>query len=135
MIDEIRGLEETLKALKQFPINIQNNVMAGAIRAATKPIIKEARANVPEKTKNLKKSIGVVKRKSEDKTKLHFSVTPRKGKKNNGWYGHLIEFGTATQEAQPFMRPAFENQDRQGIEEAKKYLAKRLDKEIEKAKR
>lgn len=135
MDDEIRGLAETLKALKQLPINIQNNVMAGTVRAATKPIVKDARANAPQKTKNLKKSIGVVKRKSEDKTKLHFSVTPRKGKKYNGWYAHLIEFGTSKLAPNPFMRTAFENQDRQGIEEAKKYLAKRLDKEIEKAKR
>ncbi len=132
---DVTGTDALLKALKQFPENIQKNVMTGAVRAAAKPIIDDARANVPVDSGNLKKSIGVVKRKSDDKTKIHFSVTPRKGGKNDGFYGHMIEFGTSKMAAQPFMRPAFEKQDQQSIEAAKKYMAKRIDKEIEKAKR
>lgn len=135
MIEANIDTSDLLKALKKFPDNIQKNVMTGAVRAAAKPIVSAARANVPVDSGNLKKSIGTVKRKSRDKTKIRFSVTPRKGGKYDGWYGHMLEFGTSKMAAQPFMRPAFENQDDQSIEEAKKYIAKKIDQEIEKAKK
>lgn len=131
----VQGVDELLESLKQFPQNIQKNVITGAIRAGCKPILQAAKANVPTDSGNLKKSLGIVKRRSKDKTKVRFSVTPRRGGKFNGFYAHMIEFGTSKMSAQPFMRPAFDNQDNQSIEEAKKYLAKRIDKEIEKARR
>jgi HK97 gp10 family phage protein len=124
-----------LKALHQFPINIQKNVLRGAVRAGAKPIVDEARALVPKDTGNLKKSIGIVSRKSKDRSKVKFSVTPRRGGKYDGFYAHMIEFGTSKMQPQPFMRPAFEKQDNQSIEAAKEYIAKRIPKEIEKAKR
>lgn len=124
-----------LKALKKFPENIQKNVMTGAVRAGAKVISGEAKSNVQIATGNLKKSIGIIKRKSKDKTKIRFSVTPRRGGKNDGFYSHMVEFGTSKMAAQPFMRPAFENQSDQSIKATKEYLAKRIDKEIAKAKR
>ncbi len=148
MIESSFSNEDLLKALKQFPQNIQKNVIKGAVRAGCKPIVQEAKKNVPKETGNLKKSIGVVARRSKDKSKIKFAVTPRRHKKLpkipykelkkkgklGGYYAHMIEFGTSTIPAQPFMRPAFENQDNQSIEEVKKYMAKRIDKEILKAK-
>lgn len=135
MIESTIQTDKLLKTLKIFPERVQKNIMTGAVRAATKPIIDDARKNVTVDTGNLKKSIGVVKRKSSDKSIIWFTVSPRKGGKNNGFYGHMIEFGTSKMAAQPFMRPAFENQDQQSIEAAKEYMKKRIPKEIEKAKR
>ncbi|TLP41040.1 HK97-gp10 family putative phage morphogenesis protein [Arcobacter arenosus] len=126
--------DDLLEALKQFPQNIQKNVLNGALRAGCKPILDAAKENVPKDTGNLKKSLGIIKRRSRDKSKVRFSVTPRRGGKYDGFYAHMIEFGTSKMSAQPFMRPAFENQDNQSIEAAKKYMAKRIDKEVEKAK-
>ena len=130
-----KGVEKLLKSLKQFPQNIQKNIINGAIRAGAKVIADEVKKNTPTDTGNLKKSIGIIKRRSKDKTKVRFSVTPRKGGKNDGFYGHMIEFGTSKMAAQPFMRPAFESQDNQSIEAAKEYLAKRIDKEVIKARK
>ena len=134
MIESTFSTDDLLKALKQFPQNIQKNVITGAIRAGCKPILNEAKANIPIDSGNLKKSMGIIKRKSRDKTKVRFSVTPRRGGKYDGFYAHMIEFGTSKMTAQPFMRPAYENQDDQSINAAKEYLAKRIDKEVEKAK-
>lgn len=134
MIESTFKTDDLLKALKQFPQNIQKNVLTGAVRAGTKPIVDEAKSNVPKDTRNLEKSIGVVKRREKDKSKVRFSVTPRRGGKFDGFYAHMIEFGTSKMPAQPFMRPAFESQDKQSIEAAKEYMAKRIDKEAEKAK-
>lgn len=124
-----------LKALHQFPTNIQNNVLVGAIRAGAKPLVDAAKANVPVDTANLKKSIGINRKKTKDKSQVWFTVSPRKGGKNDGFYGHMVEFGTSKMAAQPFMRPAFESQDQQSIEATKKYMASRIDKEVEKARR
>lgn len=133
MIEASVDTTQLLQALKQFPINIQNNVLTGAVRAGCKPIVDEAKANVPKDTRNLEKSIGTVKRKTKDKSIARFSVTPRRGGKHDGFYAHMIEFGTSKMPAAPFMRPAFENQSDQSIKAAKEYIAKRIDKEVEKA--
>ena len=127
--------EKLLKALKQFPTNIQKNVMTGAVRAGAKVVGDEVKQNVPIDSGNLKKSIGIVKRRTKNKSIIMFSVTPRKGGKYDGWYGKFLEFGTSKMNAVPFMRPAYENQSNQSIKATKEYLAKRIDKEILKARR
>ena len=132
--ETIQGVEELTSSLHQFAENIQSNIMTGAVRAGCKPIVKAAKENVPKRTKELYNSIGIIKRKSKDKSQLRFSVTPRRGGKYNGFYAHQVEFGNVHQEAQPFMRPALNESDN-CITEAKKYMAKRIDKEIQKARK
>jgi HK97 gp10 family phage protein len=127
--------KKLLESLKQFPINIQKNVITGAVRAGAKPILTAAKANVPVDTGNLKKSLGTTKRKTEDKNIVRFSISPRRGGNSDGFYGHMIEFGTSKMVAQPFLRPAFESQDNESIKAVSEYLAKRIDKEIEKARK
>ena len=124
-----------LDSLKQFPQNIQNNVLVGAVRAGAKPLVDAAKANVPVDTANLKKSIGINRKKTKDKSQVWFTVSPRKGGKKDGFYVHMVEFGTSKMAAQPFMRPAFESQDKQSIEAVKEYMALRIDKEVEKARK
>ncbi|MFY4862412.1 HK97-gp10 family putative phage morphogenesis protein [Aliarcobacter butzleri] len=124
-----------LESLKQFPQNIQNNILVGAVRAGAKPLVDAAKANVPVDTANLKRSIGINRKKTKDKSQVWFTVSPRKGGKNDGFYGHMVEFGTSKMAAQPFMRPAFESQDKQSIEAVKEYMALRIDKEVEKARK
>ena len=61
-----------------------------------------------------------------------FSVSPQKGGKNDGYYGHMVEFGTKNMTAQPFMRPSFEKAGDASLEASKDYMMKRVDKEIAK---
>jgi len=179
---EIKGLEELQSALKQFPQNIQKNIMRGAVRAGASLIAKDAKANVPSNTGVLKDSIGIVAGKPKNKNFIRFWVTPREGfmrtvkftladgtkwkikGEADGWYAHMVEFGTHSKRieplspktkyygkrkkkrdaivsqgggspAQPFMRPAYENKGEEAIEATKEYLAKRIDKEVQKAKK
>lgn len=127
---EISGIDEILKKLKVLPDRVQKNVVTGAIRAGASSISKEAKTLVPKDSGTLKKSIGVVKRRSKNKNIISFSVAPLK--KKDGWYAHFLEFGTIKMPAHPFMRPAFEKKGNETIEEAKKYMIKRIDKEIKK---
>ena len=123
-----------IKTLNQFPKNIQNNVMTGAIRASANVIRDEARIRVRKKTKELKKSIVSIKRRAEIRNQVKFSVTPSKGKNKAGWRAHFEEFGTSKSSANPFMRPAFEVSESKSLEAAKDYIAKRIPQEVAKAK-
>lgn len=123
-----------LKALSAFPKNIQNNVMTGAIRAGANVIRDEARVRAPKKTKALAKSIVSIKRRTETRNQVKFSVTPSKGKNKAGWRAHFIEFGTSKMSAKPFLRPAFEVSENKSLDAAKNYIAKRIPKEVAKAK-
>jgi len=129
-MSDVKGLDEVLKKLKILPARIQKNVVTGAIRAGAKPILKEAKRLVPVDTGTLKKSIGIVKRRSKDKNIVIFSVTPRI--KKGGWYAHFVEYGTAKMPAHPFMRPAVEKMASETIKSAQEYMRKRVDKELEK---
>lgn len=154
MIDvQVKGMDETLKFFKKFPENIQKNVMKGAMKAGAKVIEKEAKHNVKVESGNLRDSIDVIPRRSKDKNIIHFSVAPRinktktkrfrladgtkwsiKGQVASGWYGHMVEFGTSKMAAKPFLRPA-ESKSDEAFDVTKKYIQKRVPKEIEKAKR
>jgi len=131
MVDaKVDGMEELLKKLRILPEKVQKNVISGAVRAGAKPMSAEAKLLVPKDTGTLKKSIGIVKRRSKDKNILHFSVTPRI--KKGGWIAHFLEFGTIKMSAKPFMRPAFEKKGEEAIDATRDYMRKRLDKEIAK---
>lgn len=125
--------QDLLKTLSQFPKNIQNNVMAGAIRAGANVIRDEARLRAPKKTKELAKSIVSIKRRAEVRNQVKFSVTPAKGKNKAGWRAHFIEFGTSKMSAKPFLRPAFEVSENKSLDAAKDYIAKRIPQEVAKA--
>lgn len=123
-----------MQVLKTLPQNIQKNVMVGAIRASANVIRDGARHMVPKDSRNLEKSIVSIQRKALN-GEIIFSVTPSKGDKYDGWYAHMVEFGTVKQAAQPFLRPAFENMQDMALHEAKVYIQKRIPEEVFKAKR
>lgn len=131
---------DLIKSLRQFPKNIQRNVMVGATRAAANVVRDRARELVPKDTRELEKSIVSIRRSDRQFSSINpntmtFSVTPSRGGKYDGWYGHFIEFGTVNQSAQPFLRPAFEQSQDASLQASKEYIAKRIPEEVAKAKR
>lgn len=127
----IDGEKALYKFLKEFSQEITQKVMNKAVRAGATVVLKEMKRRVPVRTGNLKESIKVVKRKKVDgrrlgKDELVYSVLPKrntkrktiklkdgtkwkiKGVMSDGWYAHMVEYGTVKQSAQPFMRPAIE---------------------------
>ncbi|MBL4730279.1 MAG: HK97 gp10 family phage protein [Sulfurimonas sp.] len=138
---KVSGVEDLLRKLKSFPIKFQKNVITGAIRAGAAAITKEARRNVPRDDGYLKKSLKTIKRKTKDKSIIKFSVVPHtrtihkvqdaNGEKRYNYGGH-IEFGSSKAAAHPYLRPAFESKGSEAIEIAKKYMKKRIDREVAK---
>ena len=134
MISATFDTKKLIETLQTLPKNIQKNVMAGATLAGANVVKEEARNRVRVKTGNLKASIGTTRRKSKGKNEIVFSVSPRKGGKNDGFYGRFIELGTSKMTAKPFLRPALESSQDEVLQRTKEYITNRLPQEVEKAK-
>ena len=134
MISGSVNTKQLLKALKKLPINIQKNVMVGSTRAGAKVVSDEAKRLVPVKYGRLRKSIGIIKRKTKKGINT-FSISPRKGGKNSAFYGRFIELGTSKMTAKPFLRPALDNSVDEVLLASKQYIEQRLPKEVAKARK
>lgn len=153
------GMKEVMESLKQLPKNLQNRVLVDATREMGAEIALQARANVPVKNGILRDSIGLSRQKTRTKSLISFAISPRKdvlikgfkaldiekmkriskttGFKYTTWdnYGGWVECGTSKNPANPYLRPAYELKGENSINVFTEYVAQRIDKEIEKARR
>lgn len=100
----IEGLAEFNKRLEEFPDKIHRNVLRGAIRAALKIILTDARQRVSVFSGALKDSIRISIRiingevvgtlKAGGRVKGG-SKKGKKGAERGAFYAHMVEFGTA----------------------------------------
>lgn len=135
---KITGLKELKKDLKKLGEKKALNIMRSGLRSGAATISKAMKANTPTDSGDLKRSIGVSKRKTP-KTMIKFSVGPRpnllvtvKGEKkriNAGNYGLNVEYGTQFQEAQPFARNTFDQLGVNVTNAITKQIAKKIEKE------
>lgn len=132
-MSEIKGLKELSKALKAFPQNVQNNILNSAVRAGAVTIQKEAKKNVHKRTRKLEKAIVIKKRRPKNKNRLKYQLGIQQGGTNDAYYGHIVEFGSSKMEALPYMRPALESKADEVINDVRKKMQQRIDKEIERS--
>lgn len=135
---KITGLKELKKDLKKLGEKKALNIMTSALRAGANEISKTAKKKVPIDSGDLKRSIGVTKRKTP-KTMVRFTVSPRvnqratvSGRKrtlNQANYALNVEYGTRFQIAQPFMRPTFDQLGQNVTNAITKKVAQRIEKE------
>ena len=99
----IKGLDELNKFLEQLPGKVQLNIMRGALRAAQKPVLEDARSNVATgHTLALKNSLRIgtkINRKTG-----HVEASLKAGGKHKGkdaFYAHFVEYGTKEHEIRP----------------------------------
>ena len=106
---QVSGSRQIERALKQLPRATGKNVMKRALLKAVKPTVTLAKASAPVDDGDLRDSI-----------KAGVKLTPRqRGRTDSGAvvyvgpttpkgsHGHLVEFGTSTQRARPFLRRAW----------------------------
>lgn len=132
-MNEVKGMAELTRALKAFPSNVQKNILNSAIRAAASSIQKEAKKNALVRTGKLKKDI-IIKKRRTTNTRIRYSIGIRRGTKEDAFYGHILEFGSSKMAASPFMRPALESKAGESINDVKKKMQQRIDKEIKRSK-
>lgn len=123
---KITGLNETVAALKRLPTELSGK-NGGPVRSAlfqsAKLMRDSAVQHAPADTGNLKQNIIAVRDRNPRASGVseRYIVTVRRGKRQGrsvfssqrrqsrgAYYAHFVEFGTEKQEAQPFLRPAFE---------------------------
>jgi len=153
---KITGLEELKKQLEALPANIEKNVTRGALRAGVKVFQARAKELVPVKSGALRDSIKI--RAKVNKKTGYLNVKLVVGDKK-AWYANMVEGGTIAHlikpkkrkslfiagimrelvehpgaHMQPFMRPAFDQTQKEAIDATAAYFRKRIPREIKKAK-
>jgi HK97 gp10 family phage protein len=115
------GVKEIDAVLKGLPLQLNHKIMGQAHADAAKPLIDRAKLLAPEgPTGNLVDSIGVEKTGFAKATEIgQVAAGPRRGGRNKGYAGHLVEYGTKARfnkrgayrgkmTAKPFMKPSFD---------------------------
>ncbi len=127
------GLRRFFEAV---PRRTGQRTITRALRKIVKPLVKEAKAKAPKDSGDLRRSIGSIADKSRT-YKGSIRVGARRSARYKGHHGHLVEYGTAARvpkkgrymtftyngktvkttrtakmPAQPFLAPAYRNQER-----------------------
>lgn len=116
-VSEVKGLEDLISKLNSLPEKLEKKVLRAAIRKGANIIRDKARAYVPVDTGELRKSITVSGAKYRKGT-IALSIKPRKNKKRgiSVFYGKFIEYGTSKMAAKPFMRPAYDEAEKEVLD-------------------
>ena len=138
---EVVGLEEIKKVLTELAPKHARNLSSSLIHGFASTTAKDAKNRVPTRTGNLKKAIKAKRRRSTpDKPISDVIVEQGKDAKNDGFYWHMVEYGTGgpvPQPEQPFLRPARDyteaNMPRIIEEQFKKKLIAMVNREKKKA--
>lgn len=153
---KIDGLAELHKQLQALPLNIERKLMRGALRAAQKVVLEQARQNINNLSGELGASLRISTRVRRDG---QISARVVAGNKK-AFYAHMVEFGTGRHfikpknrkslffagmarevvdhpgaTAKPFMRPAADaamGNNSEAMEAFKAYLRSRITKEMDK---
>lgn len=157
---KIKGAKAMAALLNKLPKRITKKIIRSVLRKASRPIILAARSKVPKEFRVLEKSIGTNFIKGTRSGKEIIKIGPRHGKKqrHDGWYAHLVEFGTESHTIkadplvfsangdlifvsavtipsiapQPFMGPAFDATATKALKVMAKTLGETIEKEAKK---
>lgn len=97
----ITGGAELAEALRQFPVKLEVQVMASALRGGAKVVQQQAINNVPVDSGDLRDSIKIRRRTNKRTGFLNLGVVAGNKK---AWYAHLVEFGAKAHIIKPKAR-------------------------------
>lgn len=125
-IDGLKGID---KALNQFTAKQVKSIARRSLKKGAVPMVEAAKSkapNDPQTNTNLGETIVLgtklnknakkAHRKVRDKTTIEMFMGPTSP------YAHYPEFGTAHQSPQPYMRPSFDGEAKNVIDETSKLL-------------
>lgn len=146
---KIQGLKELNKQLGQLAADLRPKVLKSAVRAAFKPVLASAQEKVPVDTGELRAGIVIATAQKDTTvaaglTIVNNSAALKQGRMAAAAFGqaqgrgdparrwHLTELGTRNQAAQPFLRPAIDENQDTVVEGLKTELDKRIKKAVKK---
>lgn len=119
MLVKVLGDKQLIKNLEMLPERMKKRVMKPAMRKGAAVIAKRAKKKVKSRSGLLKRSIKAKATKNGNgRTYVDPSVSGEyRGKRVVPTkYAHLVEFGTSTSAAHPFLRPALEEGKREAFD-------------------
>ena len=137
---EAKGLAELEKVLNDLPLKLEKNIIRGALRAAAKPVVAEAKRLVPVLAiPDARRLAGALR----DSIRVR-GVNYRRGRLTGGivaggsnkksgvdtFYARFVEFGTVKMAPHPFLRAAAYGMTAEETEAFATYISGRLDREI-----
>jgi len=136
----LTGFAEMAKRLRDLGPKVGRKHLRAATSKGAAVIKKKARELAPVDTGEMRKDIQQKRVKTAGDHIASFSVYTRSGKRSrlsgkarnvdkDSFYWKFQEFGTAKMPAQPFMRPAFESEKENAVDEIGAELDKRIQKE------
>lgn len=90
MTIRLKGGPELLHLLDELPKNLERNVIRGGLRAGAKVIQQQAKANVPVKTGQLRRAIGIGTRTAGSRLSSYVKL-----RGSGSYLGLFIEYGVA----------------------------------------
>ena len=145
---KITGFADLQKQLLRLDDKVTKKEVLKVLRVVALPVVKAVQSKVKVAPKdhyvsgkrayrkyvkgNLKRSIGRIEgKKGLGRENPVLYVGPQsKGRKDDGWYGFMIEYGTKYQKAQPFMRAGVAVVKNGAGERAERRIAKYIQKQI-----
>lgn len=126
----VDGLRELKEALEELPKATSTNVLKRALTKAAEPIETMAAAHAPMLTGHLKRSFNIGTKLSRRQSSLNQKQSKVELYVGPGPLVQAItqEFGTKTNRAQPFMRPAWDSQKNTALGLIKTNLADEIEK-------
>ena len=140
---KLEGARALQRLLEKLPGKAQRRVFKKAHKKAGKVIVKAAKARVPKRTGLLKKSIFAhAKRLRKSPDVMAVIIGPRRRfhgtfegiKTTASKYAHLVERGSATMPARPFLRPALASSGGEALKVLGEEIGKGITKEALKMK-
>tara|TARA_R100000808_G_C2096037_1_gene114725 strand:+ start:72 stop:533 length:462 start_codon:yes stop_codon:yes gene_type:complete len=144
---KVLGNKELIKAMRKIPYAVKKDKFFMAVfRQAAKPIIAAARSRINNDEGDLRRSIKAFSTRASRRLPALYvgpKATGGSARKNEqrggGYYGAMVEYGTATADPHPFMRPAWDQTQNQAkdilLKGAQAIVEKVLQRELKGKKR
>ncbi len=139
----VTGLADLQKLLDTLPAKFERNILRGALRAGMRPIMQDAKANVPAKSGVLRKGLKISARVKGGKV-----ISSLKATGKHGYIAYWLEYTGAKAhhikgplsfggkvfsgvdhpgfKPRPFLRPALDNRAQDALIATGEYIKKRL---------
>lgn len=117
----VEGMDTLAMKLARLQREISGNLLRETVLEASEPVAEDVSANAPMLTGNLSENIETEVT-IENRTKAQVAIGPGK----SAFYGMFQELGTVHMPAQPFLRPAFDANKDQVIEDVGDILRRRI---------
>tara|TARA_R100000655_G_scaffold40612_2_gene76391 strand:+ start:1045 stop:1485 length:441 start_codon:yes stop_codon:yes gene_type:complete len=134
---DLEGANELQKMLNDLGQEaIKDSQIKQGLRKLAKPFIEDIRFLINDVTKNLSRSIGIIKGVKTKRGRPYILIGPRYYGNYKGYHAHLVEEGKeyydVTFDAQRNIERAFDKNKTQTIEKLKSEIVNILDKKIKK---